>query len=243
MNSITASVIIDIALKTAESKLLSKGRQYIYPEMILSCNGSVTKWIYGGTRMLERFELQIWRQIGPNNYVRIGFSSATNSEMIGINLYQFIPQPPLHFEEGDIFGIYIPNSNYLTSLYAQNRNGPISIIIQSNNPLVKVNELDSLVETEIGFPLVSAEISISNAAHNTFISSITSITPISVKVSPTTVIPVSVKVSSTTVITVYSSTSMSCTHSMGLSSSFSKPMIRVIHINLLLYINYKVLQL
>ena len=83
--------------------------QYIYPEMKFKCNGTITKWIYGGVQQRSGTmlpELQIWHQQGTDNYNKIGSSLVTADTSIGTNLYEFIPQIPLQFKEGDIFGVH-----------------------------------------------------------------------------------------------------------------------------------------
>jgi hypothetical protein len=47
-NSITDSTIRQNAVKVDGTGNINDRRQYIYPEMKFSCNGTITKWIYGG---------------------------------------------------------------------------------------------------------------------------------------------------------------------------------------------------
>ena len=136
----------------------------MYPDILFSCNGSLTKWIYGGidhgnnppnNRLPE---LQIWRQLGPNDYNKIGSSLVNASTMIGTNLYESIPQTPLQFQEGDIFGFYSPErSESQLSIYEQDGNGPVNLRYSSNVPLSTINQtLSTFVNN---FLLVSAEVS------------------------------------------------------------------------------------
>ena len=131
--------------------------------MRFSCNGTVTKWIYGaeeqqsGNRLPE---LQIWRQLGPNNYNKTGSSLVTANTSIGTNLYEFIPQPPLEFQEGDIFGVHIPqSSDSQLVLYQQRLSGPLNLRIDGDvdNPSSTITE--ALVTATNDFPLVTVEIS------------------------------------------------------------------------------------
>ena len=105
--------------------------QYIYPEINFTCNGTITKWIYGARNksgdMLP--ELQIWRPLG-SDYIKVGSSLVTANTLIGTNLYEFIPQMPLEFQEGDMFGIHTPlRSNNSLILYEQHGNGPLNLRI------------------------------------------------------------------------------------------------------------------
>ena len=130
--------------------------------MAFSCNGSVTKWIYGaidhGTP--NQPVLQIWRQLGPNNYIEIGSSLVNNDTMIGTILYEFIPQISLEFQEGDIFGVYAGHfNNDGLVLYEQRESGPINLRISTSvtSPPSTITEM--LITVNNDFPLVSVEIS------------------------------------------------------------------------------------
>ena len=131
---------------------------------MFSCNGSVTRWIYGGEdsgNNMNKPELQIWRQLGPNNYNKIGSSLVNASTMIGTNLYEFIPQTPLQFQEGDIFGVHIPKtSQSIFSLYEQVGNGPLNERVSGNadNPYSTITQA-LLTDTTNDFPLVTVEVS------------------------------------------------------------------------------------
>ena len=143
------------------SQRVRPGSQFLYPEMIFSCNGSVTKWIFGADDRGDQYhpELQIWRQLSPNSYTKIGSSSVNAGTMIGTNLYEFIPQSPLPFFKGHIFGLYMPSVNASrTVLYAQNNNGPLNLRVGTtvDDALAFINE--ELVTVGNYFPLVTPEI-------------------------------------------------------------------------------------
>uniref|UniRef100_A0A1X7VTG9 IgGFc-binding protein N-terminal domain-containing protein n=1 Tax=Amphimedon queenslandica TaxID=400682 RepID=A0A1X7VTG9_AMPQE len=164
-NLITSSVIKQNALMIHESKLPNQDRQFLYPEIVLSCNGTITKWIFGGIGNGNQAEpeLQIWRQQGTNNYNKIGSSLVNANTMIGTNLYQFVPQTPLQFVEGDIFGVHIPRDQVY--LYEQKESGPINLRVDGSaaNPLSTIT--DALhTEGANDFPLVTVEISTSTTS-------------------------------------------------------------------------------
>ena len=145
------------------SRRVRPGFQFLYPEMIFSCNGSVTKWIFGADDRGDQYypELQIWRQLSPNSYTKIGSSSVNAGTMIGTNLYEFIPQAPLDFKEGDIFGAFIPLgvTNKGLVLNEQKGSGPINIRIEgfTSPPSTLHNTAFSFAIND--FPLVTVEIS------------------------------------------------------------------------------------
>ena len=131
--------------------------------MVFSCNGSVTKWIFGAVNygIPNESQLQIWRQLGPNNYNKTGSSSVNADTMIGTNLYEFIPETPLEFQEGDIFGVYAghPDGNDAgLVLYEQRETGPINLRINPslNSPPSTITQ--TLITVNNDFPLVTVEI-------------------------------------------------------------------------------------
>ena len=162
-SSVNATLIQQNALLIQTSQEIRDRSQYIYPEMRFTCNGTITKWIYGGVHqpsgtMLP--ELQIWRQLGTGNYNKIGSSLVTANTSIGTNLYEFIPQTPLEFQEGDIFGVHIPrSSNSILYLYEQDNNGPLNIRVNGmiDNPLSTIT--GGLRTNGNDFPLVTVKIS------------------------------------------------------------------------------------
>ena len=165
LSSVNASIIIDNALQIAKLKSILDKTQYLYPEMVFYCDGIVTKWIFGGIAIHSSHkrrlpELQIWRKISINSYIKIASKSSVNgSTMIGPNLYEFIPQPQLQFQKGDIFGLYAPNENETPLiLYVQDKSGPQNVMFDSNDSLTEINEKNAAKINKNEFPLVTAEI-------------------------------------------------------------------------------------
>ena len=144
------------------SQRVRPGSQFLYREMIFSCNGFVTKWIFGAENRGDQYhpELQIWRQLSPNSYTKIGSSSVNAGTMIGTNLYEFTPQTPLEFKEGDIFGAFIPLgvTNRGLVLNEQKGSGPTNIQTNLTSPPSTLPS-SSLSFANNDFPLVTVEIS------------------------------------------------------------------------------------
>ena len=162
-SSVNATLIQQNALLIYESRTRNE-RQYIYPEMRFTCNGTITKWIYGGEQQSSGTmlpELQIWRQLDLDNYNKTGSSLVTANTSIGTNLYEFIPQTPLEFQENDIFGVYIPDrSESQLNLYQQRESGPLNLREHGikNFPSSTITT-ELLREDGNDFPLVTVEIS------------------------------------------------------------------------------------
>ena len=163
-NSINAAFIKEKALEIQKSQPFHYLSQFIYPQIIFSCNGSVTKWIFGAYSMgsLNQPELQIWRQTSPNNYRKVAFSLVDTSILVGPNLFEFIPQTQLQFQEGDMLGVYsnMTNEDSLV-LYEQRGSGPMNLeigpVLDSLLPTTVSQQLNAVSYND--FPLVTVEIS------------------------------------------------------------------------------------
>ena len=163
---INATVIKENALLIHEVRQTGERRQYIYPEMKFSCNGSVTKWIYGAVdinRSTEDLpELQIWRETGPNSYNKQGSSLVTANTSKAPNVYEYYPVTPLEFQEGDIFGVHIPDdNNSQLYLYEQRESGPLNVHINNEVNSAAPSTINGTLTTDEAnnFPLVTVIIS------------------------------------------------------------------------------------
>ena len=134
--------------------------------MKFSCNGSVIKWIYGAVDQNRSTgdlpELQIWHQTGPTSYNKQGSSLVTANISIAPNVYEYYPVTQLEFQEGDIFGVHIPdNNNSQLCLYEQRVSGPLNVYINSEVNLPAPSTINEILITEDAnnFPLVTVIIS------------------------------------------------------------------------------------
>ena len=165
-SSINATLIKENALLIHEVRQTGERRQYIYPEMKFSCNGSVTKWIYGAVDQNRSTgdlpELQIWHQTGPNSYNKQGSSLVTTNISIAPNVYEYYPVTPLEFQEGDIFGVHIPDdNNSQLYLYEQRESGPLNLHINNEVNSSAPSTINGTLTTDEAnnFPLVTVIIS------------------------------------------------------------------------------------
>ena len=165
-SSINATVIKKNALLIHKVRQAGERRQYIYPKMKFSCNGSVTKWIYGAVDQNRSTgdlpELQIWRHTCPNNYNKQGSSLVTANISIAPNVYEYYPVTTLEFQEGDIFGVHIPdNNNSQLWLYEQRESGPINLHINNEVNSPAPTTINGILTTDEAnnFPLVTVIIS------------------------------------------------------------------------------------
>ena len=111
--------------------------QRIFPDMYFSCSGILTKWIIGGEPRNTNNplpELQLWRTVDGTNYLKINFSLISTVPNItsDANVYEYALDPPLEFQEGDIFGLFKPTeSNSVLNIFLQRNSGPYAFGQQS----------------------------------------------------------------------------------------------------------------
>ena len=163
--SITPHFIREKSLLIAERENIGNRRQLIYPDMDFRCNGTITKWIYAGTMGTgnEKPELQIWRRIRDDIYVKQNFSQVIFNKINSNNVHEFYPTNPIEFNEGDVFGLYQPDDrDSELFLFAQRESGPNNYRADANVEQSFTNLVLSELRLEGGndFPLVSLEISI-----------------------------------------------------------------------------------
>ena len=142
--------------------------QTVIPDIQFTCNGTITKWIIGGMvgkeREMNSLELQTWRSNASYGVTLVRkISSFVNkfNATSDRNVYEYIPNPPIEVQEGDILGIFQPKQSVLT-MYVQAQGGPLNYGTSntaSSSLIVTVTE-NSLLN-QIDYPLVSAVISTS----------------------------------------------------------------------------------
>ena len=162
---ITPDFIREQSLLIGERENVGNRRQIIYPEMDFRCNGTITKWIYAGTMGSgnEKPELQIWRRIRDDMYVKQSFSQVLFNKTNSTNIHEIYPTNPIEFNEGDVFGLYQPDdADSELVLFAQGFSGPNNYRVNANVDQSSTELVLSELRLEGGndFPLVSLEVSI-----------------------------------------------------------------------------------
>ena len=136
------------------------GQQRLFPNIIFTCNGFITKWIVGAERDIDKLslpELQIWRNTSGSNYTKAHFSILSSSTPVSNNIVEHILNTPLEFKKGEILGVYQPpRLDSALVVYYQERDGPVNYregsSAQSTVTLGNIDDYD--------YPLVTVEISI-----------------------------------------------------------------------------------
>ena len=132
---------------TRDSIRTRERQQRIIPGINFTCTGTLTKWIIGAQRTqiqaTNHLQLQIWRRRGSSNrYDRTTFSDITAlNDTDDLNVYEYIPNPPLQFQAQDILGLYQPRRNDTqVVVYNQRRGGPQSFRLSNQgSPSVMIS--------------------------------------------------------------------------------------------------------
>ena len=105
-------------------------QQRIIPGIRFTCTGVLTKWIIGAQRTMTQttnhLQLQIWRQRSQTDdtFDRVNFSDLTDLNATRVlNVYEYVPNPPLQFQANDLLGLFQPRSTD-TLVYYQEGGGP-----------------------------------------------------------------------------------------------------------------------
>ena len=94
----------------------ASSRQVLIPGINFTCNGTVTKWIFGAnwrgsSPTLTQF--QIWRRsstTGPT-YVKVAETTVRVGSRNSSGVYEYPLDSPIPFQEGDILGYFQPIFN------------------------------------------------------------------------------------------------------------------------------------
>ena len=151
-------------------------RQQISPEIKITCNGLITKWIVGAdwTSSVSAYlypELQIWRNVGSETYRKIsGTYVFFPFTARATKIYEYTKFAPIPVESEDILGIFIPPyspSRLRLSSERDNTNNPkvyyrYTDSSATSSPYEEIDRQnnDPSLSTASYYPLVSLEIGI-----------------------------------------------------------------------------------
>ena len=143
-------------------------QQRIIPGIKFTCNGTLTKWIIGAQSTVteatnpQHPQLQIWRlrQGSTNRYDRTNhFSDITELNTTDdLNVYEYIPNPPLEFRANDFLGLHQPhNGDTQVEVYYQMGGAPRNYVRPNRDSPVTSNfRTGGGVDNDL--PLVTVEV-------------------------------------------------------------------------------------
>ena len=145
--------------------------------MYFSCSGLLTKWIIGGEPGKPRSplpELQLWRISEGTKYLKTSASliSAIPNLTVHKNVYEYVLNPPLEFQKGDVFGIYKPEEkDSVLNVFLQENSGPIAYGRESGAdlPFTEITAERTMLLDHNDYPMVSVEISITGMCQCFFV--------------------------------------------------------------------------
>ena len=99
-------------------------RQWLFPNITLSCNGNITKWTFRATSAVtlstNAVQFQIWRLVSPPGSYRLVLTTgnAVASNNVQPPLYVYDIATPMPVEAGDVLGILVPSAASLLPIMA-----------------------------------------------------------------------------------------------------------------------------
>ena len=120
-------------------------RQVRIPGINFTCNGTLTKWIFGAeweSHTDGYTELQIWRKISTtdNVYTKVGATTILVTES-NSKVYEYPVDPPLAFLEGDVLGDFQPNNDNTQIVVYVERSDAVTVNIHRYD-VTLTNQLD-----------------------------------------------------------------------------------------------------
>ena len=151
-------------------------QQRIIPGIKFTCTGTLTKWILGArrtpTQATSYLQLQIWRRQGSSDtYDRTTFSNITALNATDdLNVYEYIPNPPLQFQTSDILGLYQPRiRDTQVVVYYQIGGGPQTFRLSNqDSPLVSTSASG---QSDTDLPFVAVEVNGKTTFYSSFFTS------------------------------------------------------------------------
>lgn len=158
----------DLQLALTTSTETHPQEQRIFPGINFACAGSITRWTVLGTPQGQGQQfpwLQIWRHIEDDSYTLVhSTNSSTSIDEVEIGrqlgVYEYTPDTPVDFQQGDILGVFQPaqSQNSLQVAYARDA-GARSYYIMTETPAMDTFRLsDPSVRTDVDYPLIAVDI-------------------------------------------------------------------------------------
>ena len=130
-----------------------EGQQRIIPGIKFTCNGTLTKWIIGAQSTVteatnpQHLQLQIWR-LRQWSFITTTFNELNTTD--DLNVYEFIPNPPLEFRANDFLGLYQPHiGDTQVEVYYQSGGAPQNFLVSRRLGTIRVDNDLPLVAVEV----------------------------------------------------------------------------------------------
>ena len=152
LNEEALRIAVDVFVANDTNNITTHERQQrIIPGIRFTCTGILTKWTIGAQRTLTQtinpLQLQIWRQRRLINFSDITDLNATDD----LNVYEYVPNPPLQFQSNDLLGLFQPRSaDTQTVVYYLEGGGPQNYYHSFRySALSSYGLFDAMVDTDI----------------------------------------------------------------------------------------------
>ncbi len=145
---------------------IEDSQQRLIPGINFTCHGFITKWVlaakWATTDNLP--ELQTWNSTDDTTYMKQGATTVSleggSAEM---TYYEYSPNPPHEFNDGDVLGIFIPDRTRLAIFFVEVESGPLNYVdLKTGNdrfsPPVGPFETTTAGMTVNAVPLIAVEV-------------------------------------------------------------------------------------
>ena len=147
-------------LETVSDLVNPSQSQRLSPEMRFTCDGMITKWIFGADFNMDgnsNPELQIWRNIENKTYKKINGTLIELPLTQDSRVYEYDDFHPIPVKSGDILGVFTPDrdSSRLRLLFENASTPSQYVVFTSNSTINKINVENTFMASYV--PLVSVE--------------------------------------------------------------------------------------
>ncbi len=140
-------------------------QQHLIPAINFTCHGFITKWILAAkwADTLRLPELQTWNSSDGITYTKQGATTVSleggSAEMA---YYEYSPNPPHEFNDGDVLGMFIPDDTRLAVFFEQVDSAMLNYVDNAGNGVYSPPEGDFAITTAdttvTAAPLIAVEV-------------------------------------------------------------------------------------
>ena len=139
----------------------------LFPNVTFECEGRIDKWIFAAEEKgngVKYPTAQIWRRLLESDiFEKVQSSTLQPTRSENLNVYEYVPDPPLQFRPGEVLGLHYPASSESSyTLYSQEGAGTMNFRMQNqNSPSIEafIGYFSDVQTGQRDLPLITLEIS------------------------------------------------------------------------------------
>ncbi len=153
----------DIVIALQRSIRDERRQQRLIPGINFTCHGFITKWIFAAKwRDIDNLpELQTWNSSDGTTYTKQGVTTVSfeggSAEM---TYYEYRPNPPHEFNNGDVLGVFIPDRTRLQMFFERVDSGFLNYVHRNVNSIPPEGDFVTTTadNTANAAPLIAVEV-------------------------------------------------------------------------------------